>query len=843
MSDHLYISFTLKEQFYRAGAAKRPITNLAKWNFKKLDDTMLIDALTWASCVGPTAEELENGDLDTWINNALRNACDASTSRAKPFFRRTRVYWWSDDIAELRRIAIVARRIYIRSRGRGDPRLTVFDRHREYRRARGTLGTAIARAKAACWQDHLYQIDVDPWGIPYKLVMKRLRVVGASLTESLHDNALDALLDSLFPPGQELQPLDWPVSDFQWQDEWRVTVAEITDAIKAKKCINTAPGPDCVKPVVFRFLPEITREKLASVFTAYLRRGIFPASWKRVGLVLILKGTTTADQLQKARPICLLDEIGKLFERVIASRMLAFMGEDAVAGLAPNQFGFHKQKSTMDALLQLKTLAKDAIRDHKYALATSLDVVNTFNSLPWPIIRRTLRWRKGFPFYICRIIDFYLTDRWIEYFNAEGRLVRRRVTAGVPQGSVLGPLLWNVSFDAVLRTRLVQGCDILCYTDDTLLFVVADSVESVCTLAERQLRRLIPQFTALGLGIATEKTEAVMFSRRGLVGNPTIRFCGAEIRVTNKIKYLGVFVDSRLSFAPHFTYAESKASGIARALGRLMPNLRGPSQAKRKLYVNTVMPVLLFGSPVWAEELATSTTKQRPMRKSQKIIACRMVAAYKTVSFLAATLLAGLPPVWFLALSRARSYHSMVELRESGCWCGRAARAVKKREEECLRRDWLVHISIPDLPGKRTRFAIIPHFELWLDRSFGDVSFHITQLLTGHGCFSSFLHRIGRLETNGCFHCLNDVDSADHTLMLCSSWDNDRRDLTDVIGRDLALSSIMEAISSSKEAWMAFARFATTVMRKKEAAERDREERNIRALPPPLPAANRDGVG
>lgn len=104
-----------------------------------------------------------------------------------------------------------------------------------------------------------------------------------------------------------------------------------------------------------------------------------------------------------------------------------------------------------------------------------------------------------------------------------------------------------------------------------------------CETANRQIRRLLRLIKELGLQISEAKTEATLFSRRGLIGDPKIRVGGTEIRVGNKMKYLGVILDSRLSFAPHMEYAESKAAKVLRTLGLLMPNLRGPSQARRRL--------------------------------------------------------------------------------------------------------------------------------------------------------------------------------------------------------------------------------------------------------------------
>lgn len=74
------------------------------------------------------------------------------------------------------------------------------------------------------------------------------------------------------------------------------------------------------------------------------------------------------------------------------------------------------------------------------------------------------------------------------------------------------------------------------------------------------------------------------------------------------------------------------------------------------------------------------------------------------------------------------------------------------------------------MAGARTLRALHPVLPEWVDRSHGHLSFHLTQLLTGHGCFSAFLCRIGKAEDDGCNHCDDGRDTAEHTLQACAAW-------------------------------------------------------------------------
>ncbi|CAL1672035.1 unnamed protein product [Lasius platythorax] len=98
-------------------------------------------------------------------------------------------------------------------------------------------------------------------------------------------------------------------------------------------------------------------------------------------------------------------------------------------------------------------------------------------------------------------------------------------------------------------------------------------------------------------------------------------------------------------------------------------------------------------------------------------------------------------------------------------------------EELLLRRQWQIHLSKASLPGIRTRNAIRPILDEWLDRKSGSIVFHLTQLLSGHGCFNAYLYKIRKVEDPACSHCGGGPDRAEHTLVDCAAWANEREDL------------------------------------------------------------------
>lgn len=206
-------------------------------------------------------------------------------------------------------------------------------------------------------------------------------------------------------------------------------------------------------------------------------------------------------------------------------------------------------------------------------VAVSLDIKNAFNSIPWVVIRNALL-KKRYPWYLRRIIGDYLSERKVEFPTERGRTTIE-ARAGVPQGSVLGPVLWNIAFDSILDPTGEDGCRTICFADDTLILSEAGSATLAVERANCQINRILNRITKLGLTVATEKTEAVVFyGRRKKPAVPLVVKVGKDsIVVGETMKYLGIMLDSRLSFCDHFEYIEGKVSKVSRALARLMPNL------------------------------------------------------------------------------------------------------------------------------------------------------------------------------------------------------------------------------------------------------------------------------
>jgi len=214
--------------------------------------------------------------------------------------------------------------------------------------------------------------------------------------------------------------------------------------------------------------------------------------------------------------------------------------------LADSQFGFREGRSTIDAILRVRALSDAATSRGDVAIAVSLDIENAFNTLPWKCIMGALRYHRV-PSYLVSVIRDYLLDREMEYTGRYAVQHRRRMERGVPQGSVLGPLLWDIGYDWVLRGALPPGVDLVCYADDTLIIARGDEWWQAVRLADVGANLVVRRIEMLGLKVAADKTEAIRFCPKGRKPPPdtSISVNGVQVRVGSRIKYLGLTLDQR----------------------------------------------------------------------------------------------------------------------------------------------------------------------------------------------------------------------------------------------------------------------------------------------------------
>jgi len=406
----------------------------------------------------------------------------------------------------------------------------------------------------------------------------------------------------------------------------------------------------------------------------------------------------------------------------------------------------------------------------------------------------------GVPNYLRRMVGSYFSDRLLHYETDQGPAVHR-VTGGVPQGSVLGPLLWNVMYDGLLHLELPAGTTLVAFADDVAVVIVAKHLEELESAFSTTIKRIRQWMRTADLSLAEHKTEALLVSGRKRMETITIRVGDHDIQSQPHIRYLGVILDARLSYKEHISVVSKRAAAVQGALSRLMPNIGGPGQIRRRLLATVVTSVLLYGAPVWAQSLKLPTYR-KTMSSVQRLSAIRVAAAYRTVSDDAANVVASLLPIDILAEERLRHHRKKKEER-------RTVLCEEERPESL--RLWQERWDT-STKGRWTH-RLIPDLKRWVNRGHGEIGYYITQLLTGHGCFRAYLYRFKRTDSPNCHHCRDVIEDAEHVFFQCPFYEGMRRELETNLDDPISPENIVGNMLKSQAAWNKVAEYAESIIK------------------------------
>jgi len=268
--------------------------------------------------------------------------------------------------------------------------------------------------------------------------------------------------------------------------------------------------------------------------------------------------------------------------------------------------------------------AVGATQHRDLCVVVSLDVRNAFNTVPWPRIDAALR-RKKVPPYINQTIRSYLENRTLLVGEAR---TARSTTCGVPQGSVLGPSLWNLFYDDLLDTDMPPVLQLVAFADDVTVIGTSRTGLSAAAMMNPVLETVNRWMRDNGFTVAPQKSETVVLTGKYAYTDPMLYIEGHVIPVKTSIRYLDVEFDTRLSFTAHIAAASRKATESAKAIGRLMPNVGGPAQAKRALLGSVTNSKLLYASPVWATVGNKTAKNRKAMARPQRTTAIHTIRAY-----------------------------------------------------------------------------------------------------------------------------------------------------------------------------------------------------------------------
>lgn len=371
-----------------------------------------------------------------------------------------------------------------------------------------------------------------------------------------------------------------------------ITITQV-DVIKAIKLldINKASGPDLISP---RLLKEGLQQlvyPLTKLFNLSLALKVYPDPWKMSNVTAVYKkGSPTIPN--NYRPISLLSIIGKLMERCINNQLQHYLNENNI--ITPFQSGFRTGDSTVNQLLLLYHEFSKALDENKEIRVVFCDISKAFDRV----------WHQGLLF---KLRSIGISDDLLEWFsdylkNRQQRVCIKsfcsswkKVPAGVPQGSILGPTLFLIYINDLVQNI---GANIRLFADDTSLYVIVDDPISSAVQLNIDLETIFNWGKSWLVDFNPNKNESLLVSRkRNNQPQPSLKMGNIEVNEVNDHKHLGLIISSDCTWNQHINHISEKAWKRIGSLRRNKFVLDRLSLSK--LYTTFIRPLLEYGNIIW----------------------------------------------------------------------------------------------------------------------------------------------------------------------------------------------------------------------------------------------------
>lgn len=363
-------------------------------------------------------------------------------------------------------------------------------------------------------------------------------------------------------------------------------------------------GPDGISSYILKKLPVQAMIMLTIIFNNCINLSYFPTKWKSSVIIPIPK-KKSATSITDFRPISLINSVSKILEKVMLNKISTVC--DSLNIVQNNQFGFKKYHSTFHALIKFHSDTTTNLNKKEVTAACFLDIEKAFDSI-WVngLIYKLLN--LGIPRSLSTLILSYLTDRKFTVKINGKQSHPKSVKAGVPQGSVLGPNLFNLfTYDQPANDH---SSTTLMYADDSLTYASSISPSFALKKVKLHIEKLFIFYAKWGMKVNCSKSE-VLFIRRPHTAatrnapatecrNLIISINNEQIKSKRKVKYLGVQFTELFKFNSHVTSIISKAFFAFQLIHPLLKIRQGlPTSTKLLLYKQLIRPILMYGFPIW----------------------------------------------------------------------------------------------------------------------------------------------------------------------------------------------------------------------------------------------------
>jgi len=357
-----------------------------------------------------------------------------------------------------------------------------------------------------------------------------------------------------------------------------------------------ASGPDGFSTRVLKECAEELAPIFARLFSKLFRLGVMPPSWKLANVVPVHKKKSKAN-VKNYRPVSLLSVASKVMESVVNRQLMNFL--ESSRTLSRNQFGFRRFLGTSDLLTALHNEWIQVLNNGGCVRLLAVDIAGAFDRVSHRGLLHKLE-AYGVHGPLLNWLRSYLTGRTIRaVVNGHGSQTLP-ITAGVPQGSVLGPTLFLLYVND-LEDHLPDGVELAVYADDTTMYTflrTKDSCEDDCAALQAAVDVLSRWGKEWWISFEPSKSYAMTIGRKRADWTfPPIMFDGCAVPEVDEIKLLGLIIDSQLSHAGQaraLANSAKKRIGFLRRAGKVLCG-----EGRLNVYKAFVRPRLEYAPLVW----------------------------------------------------------------------------------------------------------------------------------------------------------------------------------------------------------------------------------------------------
>ena len=396
------------------------------------------------------------------------------------------------------------------------------------------------------------------------------------------------------PQSEYLNLVDHNENTFFFQPTCPTEVSSVIKKLKNGDNIKDIP----VKLLKIAINPFSTI--ISELFNLCVEQSIFPEILKIARIRPVFKSGSKSS-IGNYRPISILPVLDKIFEKLMYSRLYSFFEKYNV--ISENQFGFRNNKNTLQAALQLEKAILPAFKNNKFGIAIFVDFRKAFDTVERVKFLKKLEIRgiRGNPL---ELIKSYLSNRkqFTQFRSGQSSLTLNNI--GVPQGSCLGPLFFNIYTNDM--HNLFPNLTTTMFADDTILSKCGDDLQTLISDLNEELKKLNDWCNFNKLALNTDKTKWILFTNRIAPIHLPLVINDNSIEKVDLFRYLGFNIDSKFSFRQHIKIISSKLaqlSGISYCLRKYLT-----IEAAKSIYYSFTYSILTYGIALWGGVLLNSRT-------------------------------------------------------------------------------------------------------------------------------------------------------------------------------------------------------------------------------------------